>query len=261
MTIISSTRNPKIQYIRKLQQSSRARRTEGLFAVEGVRLCEEAFDARWPVEWLLYIDEISPRTQKLVDAFQQRGVETLPVSPAVMRSISDTKTPQGILAVLRLEPLPLPSQADFLLILDGVRDPGNLGTLLRTALAAGVDAVLLPPGNADAYAPKVVRSAMGAHFRLPLRIASWEEIRGMIDGLNLSVYLADVAGEMVYTQVDFTRPLGLIVGGEAQGAGPDARALAPHILRIPMPGGAESLNAAVAGAVLMFEVVRQRTNT
>ncbi len=180
----------------------------------------------------------------------------------VLKAAGDTETPQGILAVLPIRSLPLPPAPDFTLILDEMRDPGNLGTILRTACAAGVQAVLLSPGSADLYAPKVVRSAMGAHFRLPVHALDWPAIHSYLtsEGSERSLlrYLADSQKGQPYYQADFGSPLALIVGGEAEGAGREARELATGPVHIPMPGKAESLNAAAAAAVLLFEVVRQR---
>jgi TrmH family RNA methyltransferase len=143
------------------------------------------------------------------------------------------------------------------LILDGVRDPGNLGAILRTAAAAGVDAVLLPPETADPYAPKVVRAGMGAHFHLAIHSLQWDAIRTVCG--SLQIFLAHSEGALLYTEADFTQPLALIIGGEAHGAGPEIQALHPAAVRIPMPGRAESLNAAVAAGILIFEVVQQRS--
>jgi TrmH family RNA methyltransferase len=149
---------------------------------------------------------------------------------------------------------------DFVFIPDAVRDPGNLGTMLRTAAAAGVGAVFLPPGVVDPFAPKVVRAAMGAHFRVPVYPLSWEEIHNHLNAYALRVYLAAAGAGQVYTQADFRSPLALIIGGEAEGAGQQARQLAAEYVHIPMSGDVESLNAAIAGAILMFEVVRQRSS-
>jgi TrmH family RNA methyltransferase len=186
------------------------------------------------------------------------GAEVLSVAPHVMQTASDTQTPQGILAVLPIQRLPIPERANFVSILDGVRDPGNLGTILRTALAAGMDAVLLPPGTVDPFSPKVVRAGMGAHFKLPIHTLEWDEIRQIAKSLHLILYLADSSGGQPHHKSDFVSPLALIIGGEAEGAGVEAQGLAASRVHIPMPGEAESLNAAVAAAVLMFEVVRQR---
>lgn len=136
-----------------------------------------------------------------------------------------------------------------------------LGSMLRTAAAAGVDAVFLPKGSVDVFSPKVVRAAMGAHFRLPIWVAAWDEIALRLRRSALEVYLADVKAAEVYTRFDLRSPLALIVGGEAAGAGEMAHQLAHARLYIPMAGGIESLNAAAAAAVLLFEVARQRSHT
>jgi TrmH family RNA methyltransferase len=156
-----------------------------------------------------------------------------------------------------LNPLPVPETPTFLLIPDQIRDPGNLGTLLRAAAAAGADAALIPPETVDAFAPKVVRAGMGAHFRLPVLPATWDEINRRLDGFD--TFLADAGGSLTCWQADFTHPTALILGGEADGASATARELATTQISIPMPGRMESLNAGVAGAILLFEVVRQRT--
>ena len=179
------------------------------------------------------------------------------VSDPVMAACSDTETPQGILAVLPIPQIPCPDHPTFSLILDQVRDPGNLGAALRTALAAGVEQVLLTPGTVDASNSKVVRAAMGAHLRLPVAALGWDAIARAVAGCD--VWLAAAGGEMAYTTVDWTRPVALIVGGEASGAGEQAQALAQGQVSIPMAAKVESLNMAAATAVILFEVVKQRT--
>jgi RNA methyltransferase, TrmH family len=137
-----------------------------------------------------------------------------------------------------------------------VRDPGNLGTILRSAEAAGAGQTLLAPGTVDLYNPKVVRGAMGAHFRLPVASLAWPAIAERFAGR--AVWLADAAGDVAHDAVDWLAPSALIVGGEAAGAGEEAAGLATGRVRIPMDGGAESLNAAMAATVLLFEIARQR---
>lgn len=256
--MLTSPKNSRIQHIRKLQRSARARRQAGAFIVEGVRLVEEALAANWQPELVIYTQDLSTRGKANVDKFRSLGIPVLLVDMAVMRSVSDTQTPQGILAVLPLPTWEVSAGLTFALVLDGVRDPGNLGTLLRTASAAGVEAVFLPPGNVDAFSPKVVRAAMGAHFKLPIFTMEWENIRAHLAGLN--IFLADSAGGQPHFRARFDAPLAIIIGGEAAGAGKSAQNLATDRVHIPMPGDAESLNAAVAGAVLMFEAVRQRAS-
>jgi TrmH family RNA methyltransferase len=260
--MITSARNPKIQQIRDLLNHPKARREMQAFVVEGVRLVEEALQSGWEAQWVLHTDDLPPRGQAVIQNFAAHGAVTEVISPQVLKAVSDTETPQGILAVLTMRSLPIPPVLDFILILDGLRDPGNMGTILRTAVAAGVQAVLLPRGATDPFAPKVIRSAMGAHFRIPVHILSWAEIQACVKpsgkGVPLVVYLADSSGGSTYTQADFRTPLALIVGGEAEGAGVEAQSLADARVHISMPGEAESLNAAIAAAILMFEVVRQR---
>ena len=232
------------------------RREAGAFVVEGVRLVEEAQTRGWVFQFALYDASLNARGSSLVEHLLSRDIEVEEVSEQLMKSLSDTETPQGILAVLEFNQLCILEPRDYILIADQIRDPGNLGTLLRTAAAAGVQAVFLPPETTDAFAPKVVRSGMGAHFRLPVQSMKWEKIRREIQ--DLQVYLADMDGIPCW-ETDLRQPLVLIVGSEAEGASAEARELATEKIAIPMSGNMESLNAGVAGSVLMFEVVRQRS--
>jgi RNA methyltransferase, TrmH family len=305
VSIITSVHNPKVQWVRRLLNQPRARREEAAFVVEGVRLVEEALQAGWPVRLVLHAPGLSGRGLALVAQFNAQGVNVEPVSENVLASASDTETPQGILAVVQRQELPLPASPDFLLIADALRDPGNTGTLLRTAAAAGVQGMLVTPGSVDPFAPKVLRAAMGAHFRLPILSLDWQAIAALVHPSSLplspqessvphplspqegevtfplsqaylyareraamrsiarvreriTVFLADSSAGQAHTAADLTLPLALVVGGEAEGAGRQAELLADARLHIPMSGQVESLNAAVAGAVLMFEVARQR---
>ncbi len=258
--MITSRHNPRLQAVRRLQAQAKSRLEEGAFVVEGVRLSEEALQSGWTARQVFYSGSLDPRGRAAVEGFTSRGVLVQQLSEAAMQSISATETPQGLLVVLEMKALPIPSPADFLLILDGVRDPGNLGAILRAAAAARVGAMLLAPGNADPWSPKVLRAGMGAHFHLPVRDMSWDVIRQSIKRPvgKMRVYLADTAAGVAYTVADFRAPLALIVGGEAAGAGDEAAALADEKVHIPMPGASESLNAAVAAGILLFEVLRQR---
>jgi TrmH family RNA methyltransferase len=254
--MITSSQNPKLKLVRALQGRAKERREEGLFAVEGVRLVEEAVKANWPFEFVLFSDGLSERGKELINALATKQIEVEETSGDLLQKVSDTETPQGILAVLKLNSLPIPLSPDFLLIPDQIRDPGNLGTLIRTGAAAGVQAALLPPEAADTFAPKVLRAGMGAHFQLPIHSMTWDEIRECVK--NMQVYLADMNGQSCW-ETDLRQPLALIIGGEAEGASEEAQRLTTQKISIPMRGEVESLNAGVAGSVLMFEVVRQRT--
>jgi TrmH family RNA methyltransferase len=254
--MITSTSNPKIKWVRNLQASSRARRREGVFIVEGVRLAEEALASSWPVRLVLYTSELDERGYALLRGYSERGAPLEQVAPHVLNAASDTETPQGILVALEQRSLSLPASLDLVLIPDQLRDPGNLGTMLRTAAAAGASAVILPPETVDPFSPKVVRSGMGAHFRIPIHSLDWDEIQIRLQ--NLHIYLAAAGDGLAYTQADLRPPLAFIIGSEAHGASPQAESLAHERLHIPMPGGVESLNAAVSAGILLFEALRQR---
>ncbi|MGB7094159.1 MAG: RNA methyltransferase substrate-binding domain-containing protein, partial [Anaerolineales bacterium] len=156
--MISSTKNPKIQWVLRLQNKSKDRHADQVFAIEGVRLLEEARASDWKIRSIFYADTLSDRGMNLVNASLNTGTQIESVSPKVMSAISDTKNPQGILAVIEMRSLPVPDQLNFALILDQMRDPGNLGTIRRSAAAAGVQVVYLSPGTVDAFSPKVLRA-------------------------------------------------------------------------------------------------------
>ena len=255
--MITSSQNPKLKLVRTLMGRARERREANAFVVEGVRLVEEAVNAGWKFQFALYSDGLSERGNNVLNRLFANRIEVDEVSGDLLQKLSDTETPQGILAVLEFTNLPIPDVPNFILIPDQIRDPGNLGTLLRTAAATGVQAVLLPPETTDAFAPKVLRSGMGAHFRLPIRAMAWEEIEEVCRLAGLQVLVADMDGTPCW-ETDLRKPLALVIGGEAEGASDEARRLATQKISIPMAGNVESLNAGVAGSVLMFEVVRQR---
>ncbi|GAB4490360.1 MAG: RNA methyltransferase [Anaerolineales bacterium] len=254
--MINSPHNAKVKLARALAGKPKERRENGAFLAEGARLLEDALAAGWKFRFALLAEDASPRAGQAAHRLSQAGVTVELVGGEVFASLAETASSQGILAALEL-PQPLfPSAPNFLILLDQIRDPGNLGTLLRAAAAVGTQAVILPPETSDPFAPKVVRAAMGAHFRLPIFTLTWEEIRARLRGLK--VFLAETENASPCWQADLRAPLALVIGGEAEGASPQARALADENLIIPMPGGMESLNAAMAGTVLMFEVLRQR---
>jgi TrmH family RNA methyltransferase len=255
--MITSNQNPKIKFVRSLFGRAKERRDAGAFVIEGVRLVEEAIKANWPIQFILFDDSLSERGKAKIDSLKSQEVDVEEISTDLMQAVSETETSQGILAVLSFHQLPTPETLNFVLIPDQVRDPGNLGTLLRSAVATGVQAVIIPPNTTDVFAPKVLRSGMGAHFRLPIHSLTWAEIEKQIKGLQ--VYIADMDGQS-YWMTDLSQPLALIIGSEADGASESAQKLATGKLGIPMAKNVESLNAGVAGSVLMFEVVRQRSN-
>lgn len=254
--ILSSAKNPNIQLARGLLEQSKARRKNNAFVAEGARLLEDGLASEAALRFLLYKSSLTPRARTVLERVQP-GQTAFEVEDKLFDSLSDTESSQGILGVFELPEISQPAQPGFVVILDQLRDPGNLGTTLRSAEAAGVQAVCLPPGTTDVWAPKVVRSGMGAHFRLPLLQWPWEAIAAYVDGLT--VFHADMQGQESLWQADFRGRTALLIGGEAEGISPEGRSLATHSVRIPMAGQTESLNAAVSASVLMFEVLRQRS--
>lgn len=257
MDIITSLKNDKVKLTYGLQTRPRTRRKERKIALEGTRLIRDALERGHKPLFMLY----QPQTvdYDLLAQLQNRNVDLTPVNDEVMAHISDTDNPQGIVGVFPLPTPPLPRRPSRVLILDNVRDPGNVGGTLRTAGAAGVDVVILSPGCADPYNPKALRSGMGAHFRVPVVEGSWEQIAGYCE--PLAVYLADGTGTTDYADADWTRPWALVIGNEAQGVSPECEALNGTRIRIPMAAQTESLNAGVAAGVILFEAQRQRRRT
>jgi RNA methyltransferase, TrmH family len=258
--VISSTANPHVKHIRSLGADRRERRRERMFVLEGVRLVADALASGAQLELVLY----SPERLDTTDAGRQLAEQlaglrhVYPASEQVLNAAADTVHPQGVVGLARW-PAIEPGRIGLLLVLDAIQDPGNLGTLLRSAEAVGVAAVLCAPGTADLYAPKVVRAAMGAHFRLALeQDLGWEALDERL-ALVDHVYAAEAGATMPYYAADWRQPSALLVGNEAGGLSAAARERATKLVGIPMRGGAESLNAAVAGSVILFEALRQRS--
>ncbi|WP_298816745.1 TrmH family RNA methyltransferase [Chloroflexus sp.] len=255
--MITSTANQHVKWLRALVESSRHRRRERSFVLEGVRLVTDALAAGAELRLALYAPDQLATTEAgvaLLDRLRSLP-HCFPATPAAIAAAADTEQPQGIIAAVTW-PM-LPPRPGLRLVLDEIQDPGNVGTLLRSAAAAGVGCVICAPGTADPFSPKVARAAMGAHFLLPLRLMGWEEIA--VELADYTVYAADSAGQQPYYAVDWRQPAALIIGNEAHGLGAAARALAHRLIAIPMIGSIESLNAGVAGSIILFEALRQRT--
>jgi len=255
---ITSPNNEHVRRVQALQRSTRRRSREKLMVAEGTRLVEEALASKLPIEEAFYTADFAaaPEGQAILTTFKKRQIRYCHVPEDLMMAMSDTETPQGILVVLPTPEIP-PAAPGFILVPDNIRDPGNLGTMLRTAWATNVSQVLLPPGNVDVTNPKVVRAGMGAHFYVSTRPVTWAALREMI--AFAKIWLAEMREGVPYSKADWHENIALIIGGEATGAGPEARALAQHHVYIPMAPGVDSLNAAIAAAILMFEVARQQS--
>lgn len=270
--MITSISNPRMKEIVQLRKKSRMRTKTGTFLVEGLRMIREV-----PRERLvqLYMTEEfykKHREEPIFEAVRMQPDKML-VTPEVFAYISDTKTPQGILAVVRqsgfteteilktcrTKELMEGNMPAHILVLDNIQDPGNLGTIFRTAEAAGVTGILLSRDCADIYNPKTIRSTMGAIFRMPF--AQVDDLVEAVEKLKeqgIHIYAAHLDGERAYDEENYCRGMAFLIGNEGNGLRPEVAACADTWVRIPMEGQAESLNAAVAASVLMFEVSRQR---
>lgn len=252
--VIRGSDNRTIKLIRSLRQR-KSRETERAFVVEGYRAVADAIAAGAHP----YVIAIREGDEQLAaNWFAQADPPIRIVDPKLFEGLSDTVTPQGVIAVFPIPDLTIPHVPDPLfLILDRMRDPGNLGTLIRTAAAAGITAIYLSEGTVDPYNAKAVRSAVGAHFRIPIKWLSEDE-RDRLRSIVPIRIVADATAEMTYDEVDWTGPRAVIIGSEAHGASDASLALATGAARIPLSNDVESLNAAVAGAIFLFEMSRQR---
>ena len=256
---ITSIHNPRVKAVRRLLTSRRARHAAQQIVVEGVRLVDDALRSGVAPVALFFDPVLTVGNQAvtaLVAQVAARGGECVACAGPVFAAMTETVTPQGVLALLPMPRPPLPQTLSLALVLDGVRDPGNAGALLRSAEAAGADLVIFGPGSVDPFNDKVLRGAMGAHFRLPLRVAEeWSVIRTHLAGLTC--YVAEAGQGIAYDRVAWRQPAALIIGAEAGGPSPAARLLCQPV-HVPMHGATESLNAAIAGSVILFEAARQR---
>ena len=285
--MITSTANNRIRELVKIKKSAKVRAQRDVFLVEGPKMFREI-----PADLLLevYVSESCQKSAEGRALLSKTGVDpdgsSCPgqvraetVSDAVFAYLSDTRTPQGILAVVRQQhytlkdlieqvPVTRPEQVPatrsntspaLVIVLENIQDPGNLGTILRTAEAAGATGILLSEGCADLYNPKVTRSTMGSIFRMPFFYTSHlhRELRSL-QSAGVKLYAAHLKGSTdLYTQA-FTDPCAFLIGNESRGLTEETAALADQAVRIPMSGQVESLNAAVAASVLMYEAKRQR---
>lgn len=253
--MITSPSNKRIKWVRSLQARRKARDEEGLFVAEGLRWAEEIVKAEAQTSLVLCSEHLDDHGRGLVNSLRKLGAEAETVSDRVMAACSETESPQGLLVVLPRPELRA-AALDLVLVLDRLADPGNLGTIMRTCLAAGVDALAITPGSVDPYNPKVVRAAVGAHLHLPILYASVEALEASLKHLN--IWLAEASAGTPYDRVDWRPPSAVVIGAEAHGIGQSIRKLAGNQTHIPMASASESLNAAVAAAVILFEIRRQR---
>jgi TrmH family RNA methyltransferase len=258
--MITSTSNQQIKNLAALIKKSKERKKQRAFVVEGIKMFREA-----PRESLLgvYVSE---------SFLAERGHQTLledysyeVVADAVFRAVSDTQTPQGILAVVRMPEYTLDEllaeEQTHLLILESIQDPGNLGTMVRTGEGAGISGIIMNHTTVDLFNPKTIRSTMGSIYRVPYLIT--EDLGGTMQQLQsrgVSLYAAHLQGTEFYDAKDYTGACGFLIGNEGNGLSEEIADKADAYVKIPMEGQVESLNAAISATLFMYECNRQRRN-
>ena len=260
--MIASTVNKQVKYVNALQKKARLRREEGLFVAEGLRMCAEIPPERIRTLYISDSFRKNPHCGKLTAMVRQVEV----VTDTVFAALSDTRTPQGVLAVVMQHRYTLEQvmagrkdMPPHLMVLEHLQDPGNLGTIVRAGEGAGVTGILMDGGTVDIYSPKVVRSTMGSLLRVPfVCVENLEEALDMLKRRGIRTFAAHLPGSREYDREDYRGATAFLIGNEAGGLKPETAAKADVRIRIPMMGQVESLNAAVAASVLMFEAARQR---
>lgn len=272
--MISSTTNKQVKFVNALVKKAKTRREEDLFVAEGLRMCSEIPKDRIHT---LYLSESFSKTKE--GKALREGVKHIElVTDEVFKNLSDTQTPQGILALVKqyhytLEEVAggsrksaqaedLQEKPALLMVLETIQDPGNLGTILRAGEGAGVTGIVMDANTADIYNPKVIRSTMGSILRVPfVYVDDLSAALAQIKSAGVRLFAAHLKGTNNYDQEDYTGNIGFLIGNEAAGLTEEAAAMADCYIKIPMAGQVESLNAAVASSVLMFEAARQRRNS
>ena len=258
--IITSLQNPQVKIWRSLNRSRAARVEAGLFLAEGEHMAGEAVKEN-KARTLLMDSGVRDRYAALAEIASRQGVLVQEVSSHVMQALCDAKTPQGVIAVCDYPgDAPPPNLGGMLVALDGVQDPGNVGTVIRTMDAAGYTCLLMDEKTADPYSPKALRATMGGAFRVPaLRCGDLPKaLRGLAQQ-GFEIAAGDLRGEDFFHRRKAKDKICVVIGNEGQGVSPQVLDECTMRLKIPILGGAESLNAAVAGAIMMYDFIREKT--
>lgn len=256
MNCITSTSNAQVKQLISLQKKAKERNAQDVFIVEGIKMYQEV-----PADRLVhtYVSESFYAKHK---ALFEDGKQVTLLADRVFEAVSDTKTPQGVLCLVKqyhYELNDLYGKKAMIMVLENLQDPGNLGTILRTGEGAGVTGILMTEGCVDLYNPKVIRSTMGSIYRMPFYYT--DDLKRDLYKLKehgVTLYAAHLKGTGTYDEQDYNAPCGFLIGNESKGLSDGTAELADIYVKIPMCGQVESLNAAVASAILMYEGNRQR---
>ena len=258
--MITSANNGQVKNIIQLNQKAKIRRGQGLFVAEGIKMFREA-----PADWVqkVFITEALVQDEAIMESARKFPYEI--VADSVFRQMSDTQTPQGVLTVLKkpsygMEDL-IKEKMPLLMVLEDIQDPGNAGTIFRTGEGAGVDGIFLTRNSVDVTNPKVIRSTMGSIYRMPfLYVENVVSLKQQLEERNIRTFAAHLKGKNTYDLECYTEGTAFFIGNEGKGLTEQAAEAADCLIRIPMCGEVESLNAAMASGILMYEAARQRRN-
>ncbi|MDD3839558.1 MAG: 23S rRNA (guanosine(2251)-2'-O)-methyltransferase RlmB [Clostridia bacterium] len=260
---ITSMKNPLIKRIRSLN-IKKYRDQYNRFIIEGTKIVDEFIDSGASIDQVLYSDKVFSMSygDQLIEKLEDNKIENIKVDDNILKQLCNTKTPQGILAVVKkieYQLCDVIDKAELLIIIDGVQDPGNLGTIIRTADAVNVDGIIVSQDTVDVYNDKTIRSTMGSILRVP--VVKCSNLGGCIQKLrgdNFFICAADVNATSYYFDIIYPDKTALLIGNESRGIDDGVLAVSDKSVKIPMPGGSESLNVSIATAVILYEVLRQR---
>lgn len=262
-TRITSVSNPQIRQALEIK-NRRSRYKHSAFLIEGPHLIEMALASRARIKKIFFTGTFQTKKEApgLLRNLAEKTGEIFEVADHIIGRLTDTETPQGILAVVSYQPLPIEELhlkgGNVFTVIDGVQDPGNLGTIIRTADAAGAGAVILLPGTSDAFMPKAIRSTAGSIFNIPIVYADTASIISWLGDRKIKLLVTAVDAEKSLYEADLKGPLAMVFGNEAHGTCGTLKKAADLLLNIPIYGKAESLNVATSAAICLYEVVRQR---
>ena len=265
--MITSANNQQLKAVSTLLKKAKERREKKAFVVEGPRMVVEAPAESLKAVYIAESYENNPENQTVLTELRNKcesvGAVFETVADSVFKSVSDTQTPQGIMAVVAMPQYTLEQLLDgektHLLILESVQDPGNLGTMVRTGEGAGITGVIMNKTTVDLFNPKTIRSTMGSIYRVPFYVTEdLSETMQLLKTKGVSLYAAHLKGEHYYTDEDYTKSCGFLIGNEGNGLSDEIANQADTYIKIPMEGQVESLNAAISATLLMYEANRQR---
>lgn len=252
MEEISSRKNQNVRFMRELFSSSERRRESGLFAVEGDHLCGETAGLDYKIELFLFTEKARGKYPQTVEKACRKAEKSLVITEEISEYISDTKAPQGLFAAVEGRASEISENARKIVVLDGVQDPGNVGTIIRTAEALGIEGVLFAGKCADVFSPKTLRASMGSALRMPFGYADEQNLRDKLAGFSIFAAMLDENAKKL-GEIAFPEKTAVVIGSEGSGVSPQIAALCDEKVYIPIKK-AESLNAAAAAAIILWEI-------